>query len=302
MSVLKIYNTLARDKQVFVPIEPGKVRLYVCGMTVYDFCHLGHARVMVVFDMIQRWLRAQEFDVIYVRNITDIDDKIIRRAVENKESISALTQRYINAMHEDAAALGVERPDHEPRATDYVPQMLNLIGALEKNGLAYQAKDGDVNFSVRDFAGYGKLSGKSLDDLRAGERVDVNNTKRDPLDFVLWKASREEEPQEVKWDSKWGSGRPGFFALNPGTAEEKTYTERIASIGPFPKGTVFRSTTGGGGGWGSPLERDPQLVLADIRNGFIDAAQAQAVCRVVVVERAGELAVDQQQTDELRAA
>ena len=210
MSVLKIYNTLARDKQVFVPIEPGKVRLYVCGMTVYDFCHLGHARVMVVFDMIQRWLRAQEFDVTYVRNITDIDDKIIRRAVENKESISALTQRYINALHEDAAALGVERPDHEPRATDYVPQMLNLIGALEKNGLAYQAKDGDVNFSVRDFTGYGKLSGKSLDDLRAGERVDVNNTKRDPLDFVLWKASREEEPQEVKLDSQWGSGRPGW--------------------------------------------------------------------------------------------
>ena len=210
MSVLKIYNTLARDKQVFVPIEPGKVRLYVCGMTVYDFCHLGHARVMVVFDMIQRWLRAQQFDVTYVRNITDIDDKIIRRAVENKESISALTQRYIDAMHEDADALGVERPDHEPRATAYVPQMLNLIGALEKNGLAYQAKDGDVNFSVRDFAGYGKLSGKSLDDLRAGERVDVNNTKRDPLDFVLWKASREEEPQEVKWDSQWGTGRPGW--------------------------------------------------------------------------------------------
>ena len=210
MSVLKIYNTLARDKQVFSPIEPGKVRLYVCGMTVYDYCHLGHARVMVVFDMVQRWLRAQGYDVTYVRNITDIDDKIIRRAVENNEPISALTARYIQAMNEDAAALGVQRPDHEPRATAYVPQMLALIGALEKNGLAYLAADGDVNFSVRDFPGYGKLSGKSLDDLRAGERVDVNSTKRDPLDFVLWKASRESEPDEVKWSSPWGNGRPGW--------------------------------------------------------------------------------------------
>lgn len=210
MNVLKIYNTLARDKQVFSPIEPGKVRLYVCGMTVYDYCHLGHARVMVVFDMVQRWLRAQGYAVTYVRNITDIDDKIIRRAVENKESISTLTNRYIAAMNEDAAALGVQAPDLEPRATAYVPQMLNLIGKLEEKGLAYQAKEGDVNFSVRDFAGYGKLSGKSLDDLRAGERVDINSTKRDPLDFVLWKASRESEPEEVKWPSKWGSGRPGW--------------------------------------------------------------------------------------------
>ncbi|MEY3264385.1 MAG: hypothetical protein RL717_1862 [Pseudomonadota bacterium] len=210
MSVLKIYNTLARDKQVFSPIEPGKVRLYVCGMTVYDYCHLGHARVMVVFDMVQRWLRAQGYEVTYVRNITDIDDKIIRRAVENNEPISALTARYIQAMNEDAAALGVQRPDHEPRATAYVPQMLALIGALEKNGLAYLAADGDVNFSVRDFPGYGKLSGKSLDDLRAGERVDVNSTKRDPLDFVLWKAARESEPDEVKWSSPWGNGRPGW--------------------------------------------------------------------------------------------
>ena len=210
MSVLKIYNTLARDKQVFAPIEPGKVRLYVCGMTVYDFCHLGHARVMVVFDMVQRWLRAQDYAVTYVRNITDIDDKIIRRAAENKESISTLTQRYIDAMNEDAAALGVQRPDHEPRATSYVPKMLEMIGTLEKNGLAYRAKDGDVNFSVRDFEGYGKLSGKSLDDLRAGERVDVNSTKRDPLDFVLWKSARESEPEEVKWPSKWGTGRPGW--------------------------------------------------------------------------------------------
>ena len=210
MSTLKIYNTLARDKVAFVPIEPGKVRMYVCGMTVYDYCHLGHARVMVVFDMVQRWLRAQNYQVTYVRNITDIDDKIIRRAAENNESISTLTNRYIQAMNEDAASLGVQRPDHEPRATNYVPQMLSLIGKLEKNGLAYQAADGDVNFSVRDFAGYGKLSGKSLDDLRAGERVEIDSAKRDPLDFVLWKSSRETEAEEVKWASKWGSGRPGW--------------------------------------------------------------------------------------------
>ncbi len=210
MSTLKIYNTLARDKVVFVPIEPGRVRMYVCGMTVYDFCHLGHARVLVVFDMVQRWLRAQGFQVTYVRNITDIDDKIIRRAAENGESIAKLTDRYITAMNEDAEALGVQRPDHEPRATAYVPQMLSLIGKLESNGLAYQASDGDVNFSVRDFEGYGKLSGKSLDDLRAGERVDVGTAKRDPLDFVLWKSSRADEPDEVKWTSKWGSGRPGW--------------------------------------------------------------------------------------------
>ena len=184
--------------------------MYVCGMTVYDFCHLGHARVMVVFDMVQRWLRAQQYEVTYVRNITDIDDKIIRRAVENKEPIGALTDRYITAMNEDADALGVQRPDHEPRATAYVPQMLSLISKLEARGLAYQASDGDVNFSVRDFEGYGKLSGKSLDDLRAGERVDIDSAKRDPLDFVLWKSARETEPDEVKWSSPWGSGRPGW--------------------------------------------------------------------------------------------
>ena len=184
--------------------------MYVCGMTVYDYCHLGHARVMVVFDVVQRWLRAQNFQVTYVRNITDIDDKIIRRAGENNESITALTNRYIQAMNEDAQALGVQQPDHEPRATAYVPQMLSLIGKLEQNGLAYQSTDGDVNFSVRDFAGYGKLSGKSLDDLRAGERVEIGSAKRDPLDFVLWKSSRETEADEVKWASKWGSGRPGW--------------------------------------------------------------------------------------------
>lgn len=210
MSALKIYNTLAREKQVFVPIEPGKVRMYVCGMTVYDFCHLGHARVMVVFDMVQRWLRAAGFEVTYVRNITDIDDKIIQRAVESGETVKQLTQRFILAMDQDAAALGVQKPDHQPRATAYVPQMLDMIGALQQKGLAYQAGDGDVNYSVRDFPGYGKLSGKSLDDLRAGERVDVNTGKRDPLDFVLWKAAKPREPEEVKWTSRWGSGRPGW--------------------------------------------------------------------------------------------
>jgi cysteinyl-tRNA synthetase len=210
MSALKIYNTLAREKQAFSPMHPGKVRMYVCGMTVYDYCHLGHARVMVVFDMVQRWFRASDFEVTYVRNITDIDDKIIKRAVEKGETISELTERFITAMDEDAAALGIEKPTHEPRATQYVTQMLSLIATLEKRGLAYKAIDGDVNYSVRDFPGYGKLSGKSLDDLRAGERVDVNSGKRDPLDFVLWKAAKESEPAEVKWDSRWGQGRPGW--------------------------------------------------------------------------------------------
>ena len=205
--MLKIYNTLVREKQDFVPIEPGKVRMYVCGMTVYDYCHLGHARVLVIFDMVQRWLRASGFDVTYVRNITDIDDKIIKRALENNETIGELTNRFIGFMDDDAAALGVEKPDHEPRATEYVPQMLELIGQLEKNGLAYKATDGDVNFSVRKFPGYGKLSGKSLDDLRAGERVDVDQAEHDPLDFVLWKHAKEGEPF---WASPWGNGRPGW--------------------------------------------------------------------------------------------
>ncbi|AMO95655.1 cysteine--tRNA ligase [Collimonas fungivorans] len=220
MSDLKIYNTLAREKQPFSPIEPGKVRMYVCGMTVYDYCHLGHGRVMVVFDMVQRWLRQSGLDVTYVRNITDIDDKIIKRAVENGETISQLTGRFIQAMDEDAAALGVQKPDHEPRATAFVPQMLALIEKLEHKGLAYQGSDGDVNYSVRDFAGYGKLSGKSLDDLRAGERVDVNLGKRDPLDFVLWKAAKESEPEEVKWTSRWGQGRPGWHIECSAMAEQ----------------------------------------------------------------------------------
>jgi len=210
MESLKIYNTLAREKQTFVPIEPGRVRMYVCGMTVYDYCHVGHARVMVVFDMVQRWLRASGYDVTYVQNITDIDDKIIRRAVENGETMSALTGRFIAAMHEDAEALGVQRPDHEPRATDYVPQMLNMIGKLQDKGLAYQATDGDVNYAVRKFPGYGKLSGKSLEDLRAGERVAANDAKQDPLDFVLWKSAKAGEPDESRWASPWGEGRPGW--------------------------------------------------------------------------------------------
>jgi len=208
--MLKIYNTLARDKQEFVPIDPGKVGMYVCGMTVYDYCHIGHARVLVVFDMVYRWLKASGYDVNYVRNITDIDDKIIKRAAENGESIHQLTRRFIGYMHEDADALGVLQPDHEPLATEYVPDMLEMISLLEKNGLAYKAADGDVNFSVRKFPGYGKLSGKSLEDLRAGERVDVTDTKQDPLDFVLWKHAKQQEADEVKWGSPWGKGRPGW--------------------------------------------------------------------------------------------
>lgn len=208
--MLQIYNTLAREKQVFKPITPNQVRMYVCGMTVYDYCHLGHARVMVVFDMVQRWLRASGYEVNYVRNITDIDDKIIKRALENNESIRELTDRFILAMHEDADALGIERPTHEPRATEYVPEMLGIIEQLEQNGLAYQATNGDVNYAVRGFKSYGKLSGKTLDDLRAGERVAVADDKRDPLDFVLWKNAKESEPADTKWPSKWGIGRPGW--------------------------------------------------------------------------------------------
>ena len=181
--------------------------MYVCGMTVYDYLHLGHARMLVAFDVVRRWLRASGYRVTYVRNITDIDDKIIRRAHENGEPVDALTGRFIAAMHEDAAALGVEKPDHEPRATQYVPQMLDLISKLQQRHLAYQASSGDVNFAVRRFPGYGKLSGKSLDELRAGERVEVDAAKEDPLDFVLWKRSKPDEP---KWPSPWGEVRPGW--------------------------------------------------------------------------------------------
>ena len=205
--MLKIYNTLGRGKQEFIPLRAGEVRMYVCGMTVYDYCHLGHARVLVIFDVVRRWLRARGYRVTYVRNITDIDDKIIRRAIENRETVAELTARFIRFMDEDAAALGVEKPDHEPRATRYVPQMLEMIDRLEEKGLAYQSGSGDVNYAVRRFPGYGKLSGKSLDELRAGERVDVDATKQDPLDFVLWKRSKRDEPN---WASRWGAGRPGW--------------------------------------------------------------------------------------------
>ncbi len=208
--MLTIYNTLAREKQAFVPLQPGRVNMYVCGMTVYDYCHLGHARVMVVFDMVARWLRASGYALTYVRNITDIDDKIIKRAADNGETIRQLTDRFIAAMNEDAGALGVLRPDAEPRATEYVAPMLDMIGTLEQQGYPYVADNRDVCFSVRKCDGYGKLSGKSLEDLRAGERVDVMAGKQDPLDFVLWKHSREEEPAEVKWESPWGPGRPGW--------------------------------------------------------------------------------------------
>ena len=208
--MLMIYNSLAREKVVFTPIEPGKVRIYVCGMTVYDYCHLGHARVMVAFDAVVRWLRASSFDVTYVRNITDIDDKIIKRALENGEPIRALTDRFVAAMHEDAGALGVLSPDHEPRATDHVDGMQTLISALERNGLAYVADNEDVCYAVRKFPAYGRLSGKSIDELRAGERVDVADGKRDPLDFVLWKHAKADEPDEAKWASPWGAGRPGW--------------------------------------------------------------------------------------------
>ena len=210
MNSLRIYNTLARDKQSFVPLRDGEVRMYVCGMTVYDYCHVGHARVMVVFDIVQRWLRTLGYKVTYVRNVTDIDDKIIRRALENGEPIKALTRRFTDAMHEDADALGVARPDLEPRATDFIAPMLGMIEMLEANGYAYQAKDGDVNYAVRKFAGYGKLSGKSIEDLRAGERVAANDAKDDPLDFVLWKQAKPDEPADSGWDSKWGRGRPGW--------------------------------------------------------------------------------------------
>jgi cysteinyl-tRNA synthetase len=207
---LRIYSTLSRVLEPLSPIEPGHVRMYVCGMTVYDLCHLGHARAMVAFDVVQRWLKASGMRVTYVRNVTDIDDKIIKRALDNKESIRALTDRMVEALHQDADALGIERPTHEPRATDFVPQMLQLIGTLQQKGLAYQAPNGDVNFSVRKFPGYGKLSGKSLDELRAGERVAVLDGKEDPLDFVLWKTGKPQDPLDARWDSVYGTGRPGW--------------------------------------------------------------------------------------------
>ena len=207
---LRIHNTLTRALETFSPLVPGHVRMYVCGMTVYDLCHLGHARSMVAFDVVQRWLKASGFRVTYVRNVTDIDDKIIKRALENGETIRALTDRMVEALHQDADALGIERPTLEPRAMDYVPQMLAMINTLQHKGLAYQASNGDVNFAVRKFPGYGQLSGKSLDQLQAGERVAVDDGKQDPLDFVLWKSAKPTEPDEAKWPSAYGVGRPGW--------------------------------------------------------------------------------------------
>ena len=207
---LRIHNTLTRALEPFSPLEPGHVRMYVCGMTVYDLCHLGHARSMVAFDIVQRWLKASGLRVTYVRNVTDIDDKIIKRALENGETIRALTDRMVEALHQDADALGIERPTLEPRAMDYVPQMLSMINTLQSKGLAYQASNGDMNFAVRKFPGYGQLSGKSLDQLQAGERVAVDDGKQDPLDFVLWKSAKPTEPDDAKWPSAYGVGRPGW--------------------------------------------------------------------------------------------
>jgi cysteinyl-tRNA synthetase len=205
--MLEIYNSLTRQKAPFTPIEPGKVRMYVCGMTVYDYCHLGHARVLVVFDVVSRYLRESGYDVTYVRNVTDIDDKIINRANENNEPFSALTNRFIDAMHEDATALGVLPPDEEPRATAYMSQIIEMVERLVEKGLAYVATNGDVYYDVSKFKHYGELSGKQLEDLRAGARVEVDEAKDDPLDFVLWKSAK---PGEPSWDSPWGPGRPGW--------------------------------------------------------------------------------------------
>lgn len=205
--MLKLYNDLTNRKEEFIPIEPGKVSMYVCGMTVYDLCHLGHARVMVVFDVIYRYLQAKGYKVKYVRNITDIDDKIIKRANENGEVFSDLTERFIDAMHEDEDALGVLRPSEEPRATTHIDEIIAMVQKLLDQDLAYVGDTGDVYYSVGSFDGYGKLSGKSIEDLRAGERVEVEEKKRDPLDFVLWKMAK---PGEPSWASPWGEGRPGW--------------------------------------------------------------------------------------------
>ncbi len=205
--MLKIFNTLTRRTEVFQPIEPGQVRMYVCGMTVYDRCHLGHARMLVNFDLVYRWLQHSGYQVTYVRNITDIDDKIIARAALHQEPISALTTRMISAMHQDLAQLNVLPPTFEPRATDHVSGMITMISTLIERQLAYVGSNGDVYYSVHDFPTYGKLSGKTLEDLRAGERISVDPHKRDPLDFVLWKAAKPDEPS---WPSPWGPGRPGW--------------------------------------------------------------------------------------------
>ncbi len=207
--MLHVQNTLSGKKELFTPIHPGKVSMYVCGMTVYDYCHIGHARVLVVFDVITRYLRKiyGADNVTYVRNITDIDDKIIARAIENGEDISTLTNRFIKAMHEDADALGVKHPDIEPRATEHMEEILQMIQTLIDKGLAYQGDNGDVYYQVSQFKTYGQLAKKNLEDLRSGSRVEVEQAKRDPMDFVLWKMAKAGEPS---WDSAWGKGRPGW--------------------------------------------------------------------------------------------
>ena len=205
--MLTIYNTLSKTKEVFKPLDGNKVRMYVCGMTVYDYCHIGHGRSMVAFDLVTRWLRFSGYDLTYVRNITDIDDKIINRANENGESFDALTERMIAAMHEDEARLNILKPDMEPRATDHIPGMHAMIQTLIDKGYAYAPGNGDVYYRVAKFMGYGKLSRKKIEDLRIGARIEVDEAKQDPLDFVLWKATK---PGEPSWESPWGAGRPGW--------------------------------------------------------------------------------------------
>ncbi|WP_116811155.1 cysteine--tRNA ligase [Steroidobacter cummioxidans] len=205
--MIRIHNSLSGQKEPLTPITPGQVRMYVCGITVYDYVHVGHARMFIVFDMVRRYLQRRGFEVTLVQNITDIDDKIIRRAAENGESMEALVERFIRAMHEDRERLGIAAPDHEPRATRYLPEILFMIERLIERGYAYVASNGDVMYAVAQFEGYGRLSGKCLADLRAGARVAVVEAKRDPLDFVLWKSAK---PGEPAWDSPWGSGRPGW--------------------------------------------------------------------------------------------
>jgi cysteinyl-tRNA synthetase len=205
--MLKIYNDLSRSKETFEPLQPGKVNLYVCGMTVYDLCHLGHARVMVVFDVVYRYLKAVGYDVTYIRNITDIDDKIINRANENGEPFHELTERFIQAMHEDSDALGIIPPDAEPKATDHIAEIISMCEKLIEKDHAYVADNGDVYYDVYSFPTYGKLSGKSLEDLQAGARVEPGDVKRNPLDFALWKSAKPDEPS---WQSPWGDGRPGW--------------------------------------------------------------------------------------------
>jgi cysteinyl-tRNA synthetase len=262
---------MAREKQVFVPIKPGCIGMYVCGPTVYDFCHIGNARPMVVFDVVQRWLRAIGYKVTYVRNITDIDDKIIKRAVANNESCKSLTERFTKAMREDVAALGVQPPDHEPMATQYLPQMIQLVERLESKGLAYRASDHDVNFRVNALAGYGKLSGKSLDDLRAGERVSVNTGKDHPLDFVLWKSAKEDEPAEVKWSSPFGAGRPGWH-LECSAMASTLLGDRIDIHGggqdlqfPHHENEIAQSE----GAMNGPSNHGPKFVNYWMHNGFV---------------------------------